>query len=169
VSPAHYAAAAAEPNFEVLQAMTMMNLKIFHQKDKWCSATALCCALRRAWRLCSTSYSRTHPRRALAKPSAGPTSYTSLPFIDRASHDAEHCLCIPVPPGSGSAALTSQTADATFIHTAVFPEVNGMPAIIREILRRRPDAASAITLLMLSSIASALLACVWRNVLAAGP
>jgi hypothetical protein len=34
VSPAHYAAAAAEPNFEVLQAMTMMNLKIFHQKDK---------------------------------------------------------------------------------------------------------------------------------------
>jgi ankyrin repeat protein len=34
VSPAHYAAAAAEPNFEVLQAMTMMNLRLFHQKDK---------------------------------------------------------------------------------------------------------------------------------------
>jgi hypothetical protein len=32
VSPAHYAA-AAEPNFEVLQAMTMMNLKIFQTKD----------------------------------------------------------------------------------------------------------------------------------------
>jgi hypothetical protein len=32
VSPAHYAAAAAEPNFEVLQAMTMMNLKIFIRK-----------------------------------------------------------------------------------------------------------------------------------------
>jgi ankyrin repeat protein len=34
VSPAHYAAAAAEPNFEVLQAMTMMNLKIFIRRDK---------------------------------------------------------------------------------------------------------------------------------------
>jgi ankyrin repeat protein len=33
VSPAHCPAAAAEPNF-VLQAMTMMNLNISHQKDK---------------------------------------------------------------------------------------------------------------------------------------
>jgi hypothetical protein len=44
VSPAHYAA-AAEPNFEVLQAMTMMNLKIFQKKKdgalpllRWASA-----------------------------------------------------------------------------------------------------------------------------------
>jgi hypothetical protein len=41
VSPAHYAAAAAEPNFEVLQAMTMMNLKYSIRKQGWCSATAM--------------------------------------------------------------------------------------------------------------------------------
>jgi hypothetical protein len=65
VSPAHYAAAAAEPNFEVLQAMTMMNLKIFHQKTRM----VLChCTMLRATEsveALSTSYSRTHPRREL--------------------------------------------------------------------------------------------------------
>jgi ankyrin repeat protein len=62
VSPAHYAAAAGA-NFEVLQAMTMMNLKI-HQKDKD-GALPLHYAARYRERRLSTSYSRTHPRREL--------------------------------------------------------------------------------------------------------
>jgi hypothetical protein len=53
-----------EPNFEVLQAMTMMNLKIFHQKTRM----VLCHCMLRATEsveALSTSYSRTHPRREL--------------------------------------------------------------------------------------------------------
>ena len=33
-SPAHYAAAAAQPNLAVLEAMAMINLRVFNQKDR---------------------------------------------------------------------------------------------------------------------------------------
>jgi ankyrin repeat protein len=86
VSPAHYAAAAGA-NFEVLQAMTMMNLKIFHQKDKD-GALPLHYAAQRE-RGGSEYIIQQNPSatRALAKPSGWPTK-PHLFHRRTAPHDA---------------------------------------------------------------------------------
>jgi hypothetical protein len=150
LSPAHCAAAAAEPNIAVLEAMAMINPMIFSKKG---ADDRL--PLHYAARYSESVGALEHiiqQNPSATRASANPIDegrYTLSPplfhVLERPTTSSNtlsifNCLLEADP---GSIGIPDSDGDRVLNSSARCPELNGISAVIEEILRGKPDAAIA--------------------------
>jgi ankyrin repeat protein len=154
-SAAHFAAAAAEPSMQVLEAMSRLNPLIFCQKDVR-DAVPLHYAARFSENLQTLKYllqKNTSATRAVANSIITKEIYPGTPLchllIRRSTAFSiilSFLICL-LDADPGSIDITGRDGRHILhiaIITAVHPKANGWAPIIRELLRRKPEAAASV-------------------------